>query len=103
MKPAFLFPIACAALFAAAQVFAAEPVVRVKAKLAAFDGQVMNLEALSSPAGVMKAGEAFSVSVLPGTRYVGSDKSSLEAINPGDYAGAAMIETRNGGLSAQEV
>ena len=88
---------------AAAQVFAAEPVVRVKAKLTAFDGQVMSLEALASPLGVMKAGESFSVSVLPDTRYVGSDKSSLEAIKPGDYAGAAVTETRNGVLSAQEV
>jgi hypothetical protein len=101
LKPAFLFGVACVA--AAAQVFAAEPVVRVKAKLTAFDGQVMNLEALSSPAGVMKAGDAFSVTVLPGTRYVGSDKSSLEAIKPGDYAGAAVTETRNGDLRAQEV
>lgn len=104
MKPAFLFPIACAAaVIAAAQSFAAEPVVRVKAKLTAFDGQVMNLEALPSPAGVMKAGEAFSVSVLPGTRYVGSDKSSLDAIKPGDYAGAAVTQGRNGDLRAQEV
>ncbi len=103
MKTAFLFGIACAAVFAAAQVFAAEPVVRVKAKLTAFDGQVMRLEALSSPLGVMKAGEAFDVTVLPNTRYVGSDKSSLEAIKPGDYAGAAVTQTRSGALSAQEV
>ena len=41
MKQAFLFPIACAALFAAPHGFAAEPVVRVKAKLTAFDGQVI--------------------------------------------------------------
>jgi len=45
LKTAFLFGIACAAVFAAAQVFAAEPVMRVKAKLTAFDGQVMTLEA----------------------------------------------------------
>jgi hypothetical protein len=100
-----LFPIACAAVFAAAQAFAAhaaEPVVRIKAKLTAFDGQVMTLQALSSPAGAVKAGESFSVSVLPGTRYVGSDKSSLDAIKVGDYAGAAVSEVR-GSLRAQEV
>jgi hypothetical protein len=103
LKPAFLFPIACAAVFAAAHSFAAEPVVRVKAKLTAFDGQVMTLEALPSAPGAMKAGESFTVSVLPGTRYVGSDKSSLDAIKPGDYAGAAVTQPRNGGLRAQEV
>ena len=87
-----------------AQAFAAEPVVRVKAKLTAFDGQVMSLQVLSSsPAGVMKAGDAFTVSVLPGTRYVGSDKTSLAAIKPGDYAGAAAAEGRDGALTAQEV
>jgi hypothetical protein len=104
LKPAFLFPLACVA--AAAQVFAAqaaEPVVRIKAKLAAFDGQVMRLEALPSPAGVIKAGEVFSVSVLPGTRYVGSDKSALDVIKPGDYAGASVTQGRDGGLRAQEV
>ena len=41
MKPASLFLLACAVVFAAAQAFAAEPVVRVKAKLTAFDGQVL--------------------------------------------------------------
>ena len=100
-----MFRIACAAACfgAAAQAFAAEPVVRVKAKLTAFDGQVMTLQALSSPSGVVKAGDSFSVSVLPATRYVGSDKSALEAIKPGDYAGAAVTEAKDGGLRAQEV
>jgi len=93
----------CAAapiVFAAAQSLAAEPVMRVKAKLTAFDGQVMSLQALSSPAGVLKAGEAFSVAVLPDTRYVGSDKSALAAIKPGDYAGAAVTQCRPGDASA---
>jgi hypothetical protein len=108
VKPAFLSLFACAAVVAAAQAlmlasYAAEPVVRVKAKLTAFDGQVMSLEVLSSPAGVMKTGEAFSVSVLPGTRYVGSDKTTLATIKPGDYAGAAVTEGRNGSLRAQEI
>jgi len=103
LKPVFLFPIACAAVFAAAQSFAAEPVVRVKAKLTAFDGQVMSLQALPSAAGAMKAGESFTVSVLPGTRYVGSDKTSLDAIKPGDYAGAALTQGRDDTLRAQEV
>ena len=77
--------------------------VRVKAKLTAFDGQVMSLEVLSSPAGVMKAGDAFNVSLLPGTRVVGSNKSALATIKPGDYAGAAVTEGRDGALTAQEV
>ena len=107
MKTAFSFPIACAAAAllagAAAQAIAAEPVLRVKAKLTAFDGQVMSLEALASASGVMKAGESFSVSILPETRYVASDKTSLAAAKPGDYAGAAVTEARGGGLKAQEI
>jgi hypothetical protein len=87
----------------AAQAFAAEPVLRVKAKLTGFDGQVMTLEALSSPSGVVKAGESFKVAVLPETRYVGSDRSALTAIKLGDYAGAAVTETKSGGLRAQEI
>jgi len=86
-----------------AQAFAAEPVARMKAKLTAFDGHVMSLEVLPSPAGVMKAGDTVNVSVLPETRYVGSDKSSLAAIKPGDYAGVATTEGRDGALTAQEV
>ena len=101
MKSAFLFAIACVA--AASQSFAAEPVIRVKAKLTGFDGQVMTLEALPSVVGPMKAGEVFTVWVLPATRYVGSGKSALDAIKPGDYAGAAVTQTRDGGLRAQEV
>jgi len=100
LKAAFLFLAACAS---AVQALAAEPVLRVKAKLTGFDGEVITLEALSSPSGVMKAGESFTVAVLPDTRYVGSDKSALAAIKPGDYAGAAVMEIRGGKLRAQEV
>jgi hypothetical protein len=102
LKQALLVLAVCTA-GCAVQAFAAEPVLRVKAKLTGFDGQVMTLEALSSPSGVVKAGESFKVTVLPETRYVGSDSSSLAAIKLGDYAGAAVTETKNGGLRAQEV
>jgi len=95
--------IAAAVFWTGAAVQAAEPMLRVKAKLTAFDGQVMSLEVLSSPAGVMKAGDPFTVSVLPGTRYVGSDKTSLAVLKPGDYAGAAVTEGRDRALTAQEI
>jgi hypothetical protein len=109
LKSAFLFLTVCAAGIAAAQVFAgfcpeahaAPPVVRVKAKLSAFDGTVMQLESL--PAKNAKEGEDFSVSVTPQTRYVGSAPSAFSAIKTGDYAGAAVSEQRRGNLSAQEV
>jgi hypothetical protein len=108
VKPAFASLFASPAVVAAALAlisasYAAEPVVRVKARLTAFDGQVMSLEVLSSPVGAMKTGEAFNVSVLPGTRYVGSDKTTLATIKPGDYAGAAVTEGRNGSLRAQDI
>jgi hypothetical protein len=107
LKPLFAFPIACAAAAllagATAQAFAAEPMLRVKARLTAFDGQVMSLEALASASGAIKAGEAFKVTVLPETRYVASGKSALAATKPGDYAGAAVTEARGGGLKAQEI
>ena len=97
--------IACAAVpiifLGAAQSFAAEPVIRVKARLIAFDGQAMTLQPLP-PAG-SAATETLRVLVLPGTRYVGSDKASLETIKPGDYAGAALTQGRNGALLLQEV
>jgi hypothetical protein len=86
---------------AAAQAFAAEPVLRVKARLSAFDGTVMQLQTL--PARGTKAGEDFSVSVTPQTRYVGSAPSSFSAIKPGDYVGVAVSEGRGGSLSAQDV
>lgn len=103
MKPAFPFLMACVALGVAAQAFAAEPVIRVKAKLTAFDGQVMSLQALpEQAAGPFKPGEAFTVSVLPETRYVASQKASLAAAKPGDYAGAAVTDARDV-LTAQDV
>lgn len=85
---------------AAAQAFAAEPVVRVKAKLTDFDGQVMQLEAL--PARNGKAGEAFTVSVTPQTRYVGTAPASLSDIKADDYVSAAVSEQR-GVLSGHDV
>ena len=106
MKQKFRVLLACAAVFTAAQCFAvmeagAQPVVRVKARLTAFDGQVMTLEPL--PSKDQAAAEPFTVSVLPDTRYVGSDRTSFAAIKPGDYAGAAVTEGRGGALRAQEV
>ena len=91
----------CAAVLAAAQAFAAPPVLRVKAKLSAFDGTVMQLESVAA-AGI-KAGEDFTVSVTPETRYVGATRSSFAAIKEGDYVGAAVTEQRGGKLRAQEV
>ena len=99
MKPASLFLLACAVVFAAAQAFAAEPVVRVKAKLTAFDGRVMTLQ----PAPGAKPGEALSVSVQPDTRYVRSDRISFDIIKRGDYAGAAVSQGRDGRLKALDV
>ena len=105
MRSAFLFLTACAAVVAAAQGYAAEPVVRVKAKLSAFDGTVMQLEALPAQGGKpgAKSGEDFSVAVTGQTRYVGSAPSSFSAIKTGDYVGAAVSEGRGGSLSAQEI
>jgi len=111
----FLF--ACAAVFTAAQCVTgfclevdAQPVTRVKARLTAFDGQVMSLEPLppspkdrAAAEGAAQPAEPFTASVLPGTRYVGSDKILFAAIKPGDYAGAAVTEGRGGTLRAQEV
>ncbi len=118
MKSGFGFLIACVAT--AAQCFtvawAAAPVVRVKARLTAFDGQVMTLEPLPSAPTAHAAGnnkamvadiaakpEPFTVSVRPDTRYVGSDKASFATIKPGDYAGAAVTERSGGKLRAQDV
>jgi hypothetical protein len=95
------FLIACAAVVAAVQCFAAEPVVRVKAKLTAFDGQVMTLEPL--PASAADQTTPLTVGVLPGTRYVGSNRTVFGTIKRGDYAGAAVTEGRGGTLRAQEV
>lgn len=123
---------ACAAVLTAAQCFAAQaasPIVRVKAKLTAFDGQVMTLEPLPekeivipaapkagtakggmpqlpqasvSQAGASKAGP-FTVAVLPDTRYVGSSRAALDGVKPGDYAGAAVTQGTDGSLKAVDV
>jgi hypothetical protein len=116
LKPAIRFLRACAAVFAAAHCFAgldaraAPPVVRVKARLAAFDGQFMTLQPLppspkeqAASEGAAKGAETFTVSVLPDTRYVSSEKTIFGAIKPGDYAGAAVTEGRGGTLRAQDV
>jgi len=109
LKSAFLSLTVCAAAIAAAQAFAgfcpearaAPPVVRVKAKLSAFDGTVMQLESL--PASGAKGGEDFKVTVTDQTRYVGSAPSYFGAIKTGDYAGAAVSEGRGGSLTSQEI
>jgi hypothetical protein len=107
---------ACAAVFAAAQCFpaTAEPVVRVKATLTTFDGQVMTLQPLPPPAPPPgpkgqpappspEPGEPIKVLVTPQTRYVASGKAIFADIKPGDYAGAAVTVGPKGQLLAQEV
>lgn len=114
MKSACGFLIACVAAQCFVPVWAAAPVVRVKARLTAFDGQTMTLEPLPSAPIARTAGkgqvvdiaakpEPFAVSVQPDTRYVGADKASFAAIKPGDYAGAAVTERSGGRLQAQDV
>ena len=110
MTSALPFKIACAAVIAAAQCFtaAAEPVVRVKAKLISVDGQAMQLEPLASKDqaaadGAAKTSENFTVQLLPDTRYVGSDRIVFATIKPGDYAGAAVAEGRGGALRTLDV
>ena len=44
-----------------------------------------------------------AVSVLPDTKYVLSQKSAFGNLKVGDYAGAAVVENRNGSLRAQDV
>lgn len=100
---------------------AASPVSRVKAKLIAFDGQVMTLEPLApkeeapkaaapktgmpqaAQTGVPQASVPFAVSILPDTRYVSSDRASLDGVGPGAYAGAAVTEGQGGSLSATDI
>jgi hypothetical protein len=93
--------LACAAVCAAAQSHAAEPVVRIKARLVAFDGAVMRLETL--PLRGAKGGDSLSAEVTAQTRYVGSSRASFATIKAGDYVGAAVSEQRGGVLRAQEV
>ena len=105
MKATFGLVIVCALIAAqepaAAEVKAASPVVRVKARLTAFDGRAMSLEPLPSKDSSQTA--PFTVSVTPQTRYVSSDKSSLDGVKPGVYAGAAVAEGPDGSLKAADV
>ena len=94
----FAILLACAAAVTAAQSFAAEPVVRMKAKLTAFDGQAMTLEPIK-PAGK----EPLTVQVTPQTRYVGASRARFDTIKAGDYAGAAVTVGRNGVMRASDV
>ncbi len=91
--------LACAAVLTAAQSFAAEPVVRVKAKLTAFDGQAMTLE----PGAKSTLKESMTVFITPQTRYVGASRACFDAIKAGDYAGAAVTVGRNGVMRASDV
>mgnify|MGYP006265990939 CR=1 FL=1 len=97
----FRFLLTCAAVVAAAQVHAAPPVMRVKARLAGFDGTVMKLQTLGGRG--IKAGEEFTAQVGAETRFVTTSPSSFAAIKAGDYVGAAVSEQRGGRLRAQEV
>jgi hypothetical protein len=126
LRKDFYFLIACAVT--AAQCVAAQtPVVRIKAKLIAFDGQVMTLEPLpekevlnppkagapksgmpqlpqtSVPPAVQAQTGPFTVAVLPDTRYVGSSRAVLDGVKPGMYAGAAVTEGPDGSLKASDV
>jgi len=105
LKATFGLVIVCALIAAqepaAAEVKAASPVVRVKARLTAFDGRAMSLEPLPSKDSSQAA--PFTVSVTPQTRYVSSDKSSLDGVTPGTYAGAAVAEGPDGSLKAADV
>jgi hypothetical protein len=93
--------VVAAQAFAALEAEAAPPVMRVKARLSAFDGTVMQLQTLPAKNG--KPGEDFRVSVTPETRYVGTAPSAFSLLKVGDYVGAAVTEQRGGKLRAQEV
>src|SRR5690349_18219633 len=86
---------------AATQGHAASPVLRVKARLSAFDGTTMQLETVAGRG--IKGGEDFTVSVTPETRYVGTAPSTFAAIKEGAYVGVAVTEQRGGKLRAQDV
>jgi hypothetical protein len=107
--------LSCAAAVAAAQCFSvsAQPVTRLKARLAAFDGHVMTLEPMvpalppatsgkPPPPATANSGP-LTVSVTPVTRYVDSNRALFSDIKPGDYAGAALSPPSGDHLRAQEV
>ena len=109
----------CAAVVVAAQSLSAvaQPATRLKAKLTAFDGQLMTLEPLPDrqpPAPPAAGGKQpapdnaskpapLTVSITPSTRFVGSSKAQFADIKPGDYAGAAVSLPSGDQLRAQEV
>ena len=107
--------LSCAAAVAAAQCFSvsAQPLTRQKARLTAFDGQVMTLEPMAPPPPPVASGKPqpqasaqpspLTVSVTPATRYVGSNKAPFSDIKPGDYAGVALSLPSGDHLRAQEV
>ena len=107
--------LSCAAAVAAAQCLSvsAQPVTRQKARLTAFDGQVMTLEPLAPSLPLAAPGKPpqpasansspLTVSVTPATRYVDSGRALLSDIKPGDYAGAALSPPSGDDLRAQEV
>jgi hypothetical protein len=99
LKQVFQALLICAGVTFLSQGVAGQQVVRVKAKLTAFDGRTMTLQPLSSA----KDQAVILVSVTPKTRYVGSNQASFAAIKPGDYVGAAVVEERDAKLRAQEV
>jgi hypothetical protein len=105
--------ISCAAVVAAAQVFAApalaQAIPRLKGTVVSFDGQVLILKpspdsAQSKPAADAPPQDAaLTVAVLPETKYVSSQAGAFAALRAGGYVGAAVTERRNGRLTAQEV
>jgi hypothetical protein len=103
----FGFRLTCAVVLtsAAALFFApmagAQGIVRLKARLAAFDGQALTLEPLAAN-GKPAPGGPLTVSTLPQTQIVQQQKSFFGAIQPGDYVGAA-VTARAGRLRAQNV
>ncbi|HEY1878088.1 MAG TPA: hypothetical protein VGG66_11495 [Rhizomicrobium sp.] len=85
---------------------------RLKAKLTAFDGQVMTLEPMAPPPPAASGkplppatanSGPLTVSVTPATRYVDSNRALLSDIKPGDYAGAALTPPPGDHLRAQEI
>lgn len=127
MSRSVFLKLTCAAVLmsAAAQSFTADAqaqmVTRLKARLTAFDDNTLTLEPVTPPAATVQAPtkgarpapaqEApppamtgpLTVSLLPDTKYVLSQQSAFGNLKVGDYAGAAVVENRNGSLRAQDV
>jgi hypothetical protein len=81
----------------------AQPVPRIKAEIVGFDGHTLTLKPLRPSSGPAPAADgSLSVTVLPGTRYAVTAPALLADIQPGDYAGAAVTDSK-GRLTAQEV